>query len=80
MKWLWGLLGRQAEWLQNVLDTELQQRIALLCIYISIPLALYGPFSDEQLVIYEMSAAALTLTGLGWLSSLQAKRAVEDSD
>lgn len=75
----WKPLDSVAEWVQYKVSTRVQQRICVLAIATSLPLMVWGPFSGEQFLIYEMSAWALTLTGLGWLAGLQATRAVEDT-
>jgi hypothetical protein len=77
----WRPIDWIAEWVQNGVDVEIQQRLAVLVILISVPLMCWGPFSGEQLLIYEMSAVALTLTGITWLGSLvAAKKADEAKD
>lgn len=77
---LWRPIDAIAEWIQHGVDVEVQQRMAVLVILLSVPLALYGPFSGEQLLIFEMSAVALTLTGITWLASLVAARKVDEAD
>jgi hypothetical protein len=46
---------------------RLQVRTGTLCTIGGVILALYGPFTSEQFLIYEMSAFALVLAGLGVL-------------
>jgi hypothetical protein len=79
MSKLWAPIDKIAEWVQNGVDVEIQQRLAVLAILVSIPLMVYGPVSGEQLLIYEMSALALTLTGITWLASLVAAKKAEES-
>lgn len=45
----------------------LQVRSGTVATLAGILLALYGPFSSEQFLIYEMSAVALILAGMGIL-------------
>jgi hypothetical protein len=75
----WKPIDAIAEWVQNGVDVEVQQRLAVLVILISVPLMCWGPFSGEQLLIYEMSAVALTLTGITWLASLVAAKKAEEA-
>lgn len=75
---MWRPIDWLAEFVQNRCDLETQQRIAVLCVLASVPLMLYGPFSGEQLLIYEMSAVALLIGGLSWLASLVAARKVDE--
>lgn len=76
---VWAPIDRIAEWVQHGVDVSVQQRLAVLIVMLSIPLMIYGPFTDEPILVYEMSAVALTLTGITWLASLQAARAVEEA-
>lgn len=53
-------------WIARVFGpVKMQVRVGVACVLGSIPLAVYGPWSGEQFLIYEMSAAALTITGVG---------------
>jgi hypothetical protein len=61
-------LGRR---LADCLGATVQLRIGIICVLLSLPLIAYGPRSDEPLLIYEMSAVALTLTGAGLVISAQ---------
>ncbi len=74
----WRWVDAIAEWLQHGIDTEIQQRFAVLVVLFSIPLFAYGFFAGEPLLVYLMSAFALTLTGITWLTGLQSKRAAEE--
>ncbi len=62
---LWKPIDWLGNWLGNFLTAKNQLRLGIICVLVSLPLAGYGPFSGEQLLIYEMSALALTLTGVG---------------
>lgn len=75
---MWRPVDWLAEYVQHRMDLEAQQRCAVLCVLASLPLMAYGPFSGEQLLIYEMSAVALLIGGLSWLASLVAARKVEE--
>lgn len=61
----WRLVDAIATWLGSRLTAHAQLRLGILMVLASIPLAIYGPFSGEPLVIYEMSALALTIAGVG---------------
>jgi hypothetical protein len=52
------------DWIGDHLTPRVQRRLGVLLIVGSLPLAAYGPFSGEQLLIYEMSAFAFTATGI----------------
>jgi hypothetical protein len=62
---VWRPIDFLARWLADVLGAQNQLRLGILCVLASIPLAIYGFWSNEQFVIYEMSALALTLAGAG---------------
>lgn len=65
MRHLWRPIDFLGRWLGRVLDAQNQLRLGILCVLGSVPLAAWGPFSGEPVLIYEMSAIALTLTGIG---------------
>lgn len=67
-------------WLLHSLSAMQQLRLGVLCVLLSIPLMVYGPFSGEQFLIYEMSAAALTLTGIGIVVGAQVLVKEEEKD
>lgn len=73
------VLDSIAEWIQDGVDLRVQQRIAVLVILLSLVLIPYGPYSGEPLLVYEMSALALTLTGITWLASLVAARKADEA-
>lgn len=75
----WAPIDWLVEQVQNGIDTVIQQRVAMLMILASFPLLAYGPFSGEPLLIYLMSAIALTMTGITWLAGLQATRTAEEA-
>lgn len=61
VKWI-DAIGK---WLLEELSAHAQLRMGVILVLLSIPLMIYGPFSGEQFLIYEMSAFALTLSGVG---------------
>lgn len=74
------LLDRIADWLVHELDARAQLRFGVALCIVSLPLAVYGPFSGEPLFVYEMSAAAITLTGIGIVLSAEVLEQTEDDD
>jgi len=60
-----NLLDRIADWLIHELDARAQLRMGVALCLLSLPLYAYAPFSGEPMLIYLMSAGALTLTGVG---------------
>ncbi len=69
-----------AGWLGARMGAQNQLRLGILLVLASIPLYLYAPFSGEPLLIYLMSAAALTLTGVGIVVSAEVLKNQEDED
>lgn len=65
IQFLWWPIDALGRWLGQVFDAQNQLRLGILCVLGSLPLAAYGPLSGEPVLIYEMSAIALTLTGIG---------------
>lgn len=65
IQFLWWPIDLLGRWLGRVLNAQNQLRLGILCFLASLPLAAYGPFSGEPVLIYEMSAIALTLAGVG---------------
>lgn len=61
----WSPIDRIADWLVDELDARAQLRFGVLLVLASIPLFVYSIWTEEPLLVYLMSAAALTLTGLG---------------
>lgn len=60
----WWLIDWLAQWLGTHMTAKNQLRLGIIAVLLALPLALYGPFSNEQLLIYEMSAVALMLSGV----------------
>lgn len=77
---MWAPIDWLASFIQDRISTAQEQRIAVLSILLGLCLVVYGPFTSEPPVIYQMSAGALWIGGFSWLGALQAKKAVEDSD
>lgn len=60
---LLGLLDCMADWLAEHLGPQNQLRLGILLVWLSLPLYIYAPFTSEPLLVYLMSAVAITLTG-----------------
>ena len=54
-----------AYWLRDGLGAQAQLRIGVLCVLLSVPVLIFGFFTNEPFMVYQMSALALTLTGVG---------------
>lgn len=61
LAWLDGF----AEWLRHRLGVQNQLRMGVLMVMGSVPLLLWGFFTDEPFLVYQMSAAALLFGGIG---------------
>lgn len=72
------LLDRIADWLMDVLSARVQLRAGVALVLLSIPLFVYAPFSGEPLLIYLMSAFALTLTGVSIVLGAEVLEQTED--
>jgi hypothetical protein len=64
---IWNPIDRLGHWIATSWTPLLQVRSGTVCTLGGIVLGLYGPWSGEQFLIYEMSAVALILAGLGIL-------------
>lgn len=67
----WRPVDAIANWLGSKLTAKAQLRMGILLVIGSLPLYVYAPFSGEPVFIYTMSAAALTLTGIGIVVTAQ---------
>ena len=74
------LLDAIADWLMDVLNARVQLRAGVALVLLSIPLFAYAPFSGEPLLIYLMSALALTLTGVSIVLGAEVLEQTEDTD
>lgn len=63
----WDPLDRVAAAVADWWSPKLQVRTGLLLTIVGLIAIPYGPFSGEPLMVYEMSAVALVLGGLGVL-------------
>lgn len=59
------MIGRIGDWIASKLDPSTQRRIGVLMVLCALPLHVYGFFTDEPFLVYQMSAAAILFTGLG---------------
>lgn len=62
---LWKPIDAIADWIVHELDARAQMRAGVLLALLSLPVLVAGLWSTEPFMIYEMSALALTLTGIG---------------
>jgi type III secretory pathway component EscV len=76
---MWKPIDWIADQIQNRIDLVVQERLAVLAIIASLLLVPYGFFSGEPLLIYLMSAVAITFTGITWLTSLVAAKKAEEA-
>lgn len=58
------LIDALADWLADRFHARNQLRLGILLVLASVPLYAYLPFSGEPPIIYFMSAAALTISGI----------------
>ena len=68
---IWRPIDAMAGWLGRVMGAKNQLRLGIVLCLLSVPLYVYGPFSGEPILIYLMSALAITLTGVGIVVSAQ---------
>lgn len=68
---VWRPIDAIGNWLKDSLGAEAQLRFGVLCVLWSLPLMVLGFFVDEPFLIYQMSATALLLTGIGIVISAQ---------
>lgn len=57
-------LDRIAYWLRDGFGPQAQLRMGICLVLLSLPFYAYLPFSGEPPVIYFLSVAALTMTGI----------------
>ena len=62
---LWKPIDWIADWIVDELDARAQMRAGVIIALLSLPVLAFGFWSGEPIMIYEMSALALTLTGIG---------------
>lgn len=80
MKWVLRKTDAIAHWLIHELTAENQLRVGVWIALASLPVYLYAPFSGEPLVIYLLSAMALTLTGITIVLSAEVLVEEENGD
>ena len=61
------MTDRVADWLIEELDARAQLRFGVWLSFASVPVFFYAPWSGEPLIIYLMSALALTLGGINFV-------------
>lgn len=65
MRWLLGLLDRQADWVHEHATPQNQRRLGVLSIWVGVLFGLYAPFTNEPLLVYVMSVLAIVVGGIG---------------
>lgn len=80
MKWVMKATDAIADWLVHCLNARAQLRFGVWLVLGSVPLYVYAPFSGEPPIIYLMSAAAITLTGIGTVISAEVLEEEENGD
>lgn len=61
------LIDAIADWLRHSLGAEWQLRLGVICCLLALPLMAYGFFANEPFLVYQMSAAAIFVGGLGFI-------------
>lgn len=74
------MLDKMADWLIDELDARAQLRAGVALVLVSIPLYVYAPWSGEPPLIYLMSAAALTLTGVSIVLGAEVLEQTEEAE
>lgn len=64
---IWKPIDEVGYWIHQKWTPELQIRTGTLMTIVGVVLVPIGPFTGEPLLVYEMSAAALIVGGLGVL-------------
>lgn len=62
---MWRPIDGVAEWLRHTFGVQAQLRMGVLMVLGSLPLIVYGMWTDEPFLVYQMSAAALLFAGIG---------------
>lgn len=65
-------------WIDRVFTPLAQKRVGAAIMILTMPLYPIGLLVDEPLLVYMMSAGALTLTGWGIVVGAQALAAIDD--
>lgn len=80
MRWMLRATDAIADWLVHELDARAQLRFGVWLVLGSLPLYVYVLWSHEPPLIYLMSAAALTLTGIGTVVSAEVLEQTEGAE
>lgn len=75
---IWKYVDIHADWLRRVFTPQRQMRMGVLMIWLAIPLCFFVFWTDEPPLVYEMSALALLVGGLGFV--ITAVLAVENAE
>lgn len=75
---LWRPVDSIGDWIRDRLNYDAQLRLGVLMVLLGLGLLGYMPFTNEQPLIYFMSAAALIFAGCGVIVGAEA--AMEASD
>lgn len=78
---MWRPIDGLAEWLRHTFGVQAQLRMGVLMVLGSIPLLVYGFWTHEPFLVYQMSAFALLFAGIGVVVTAETLQEVaEDVD
>lgn len=75
---MWRLIDRVGEWLRHTFGVQAQLRMGVMMVLGSLPLIVYGFWTDEPFLVYQMSAAALLFAGIGVVVTAETLQEVAD--
>lgn len=75
---MWGPIDAAADWLRHTFGVQAQLRMGVLMVFGSGPLMVYGLWTNEPFLVYEMSAAALLFAGIGVVVTAETLQEVAD--
>lgn len=71
----------QADWIRRTFTPQRQMRMGVLMIWLAIPLCFFVFWTEEPPLVFEMSALALLVGGLGFvITAVLAAETSETSD
>lgn len=76
---IWRPVDKVADWLVHELSARAQLRLGVLLFVFSIPFLIYGFWTEEPFLVYQMSALALLLTGIGIVVGAEVLEQTEDA-
>lgn len=75
---MWGPVDAVADWLLHSLTARAQLRFGVLLTLGSVPFLVWGFWTNEPFLVYQMSALALLLTGVGIVIGAQVLEQTEE--